>query len=176
MTKPILIALLAVSAAAQTAKPNLPGDKPCPAAYHFAYVGDKLVCAPRTVPDKRTPKIVPRIQANGDLRIPETFIAQNAAKLPTPAPKPEVSGITMGTGWTTVSSPEPPADLSVSNATDAKTGVHTITISDPDNHWRCVVTSTVPVHPVNPLHTEISAFTMTCFDATGLDPVPAKSK
>jgi len=67
--------LLAQIGIAQT-KPNLPADKPCPADYHYAHIDGVTMCVPRIGPPKTAPKPIPRPQANGDLIVPDAYLAQ----------------------------------------------------------------------------------------------------
>jgi hypothetical protein len=72
--------------------------------------------------------------------------------------------------------PMPPPDMDVTELLAAD-GTHTVTISDPSNHWRCIVTSTTPVLPGNTLHTEASSITLVCFDTKLIaEPPPAPAK
>lgn len=51
-------------------------------------------------------------------------------------------------------------------------GVYTLTFKDPNNRWRCVVTSQMHTRPDNPLYDSVSAFTVTCYDTTDPMNVP----
>jgi hypothetical protein len=196
----ILLLLCAGVGAAQTTKPTYTPQmcsvkQPTASKAYIAYCIKNSVEYPAcSSGDPREPMWVSQANGGGEVyfevldcswhpgKNPRDSMKLVEQAKPTPKPAPfQICGMDGKNCHTlnassniTFSAATPPADMSVLNATDAKTGVHTITITDPGNHWRCLVTSTVPVHPGNVLHTEMSAFTMTCFDATELDPVPTK--
>lgn len=162
-----LVLLFAASLNAQTKPPTKPapksvdpsytnlhveGDPYCHSGYHLGWL----------------------ITYHGDRTDELQQCLQDDTKPAVPPAKQEKQESITGTGISFAQA-TPPADLMVTNET--KDGVHTISVIDPNNHWRCVVSSTVPAHPGNPLHAEMTSFTLVCMDINGMEPAtPVPSK
>jgi hypothetical protein len=96
----------------------------------------------------------------------------------------KVGGTWVTPGW--VATPTPTSnyivaapsrpDLTLEDAL-AKDGSHTVTITDFGNHWRCIITGSVPAHSGNSWHTELSSLTLVCFDTEQVsEPMPPSAK
>ena len=132
-------------------------DKPCPEHYHRSR-DIREVCDHDSV-SKAAQTPAPK---------PHTVISAMGTQQPIPPTAPQTS-------WTPTDctkNPETcialittnPVHPDLTTADSYANGVHTYTIIDPDNHWRCLITSTTQAHPGNAIHTELSSFTLVCYD------------
>ena len=113
-----------------------------------------------------------------------TLLLATVAVAQTPVPKPStckpngegcVTIPTPTSNYIVTTAPSRP-DLEVKDAL-AKDGSHTVIITDSGNHWRCIITGSVPVHPGNSWYRELSSFTLVCFDTKLVsEPTPPSAK
>lgn len=86
---------------------------------------------------------------------------EKQVKPPVVKQEPIISGSSLLVSATPFTIPEPPIWTH-----EVKNGAYMMTFTDPQNHWRCFITSVREVNPRNAFGSPASAFTVICYDTS----------